>query len=184
MTQRLNLAFIQQPLFSLYSWTGLGVLILIVSLIVATVTWQSYQDSQTIYQEITAKLNLHNHYKKNVAKVVVINIPTEKIKEVQEAVNLLIIPWSSLLLNIEQSNIPDIALLGLEPSIKKQQVLVTGQAKNLETVFSYVKQLETQPVLSQVYLQKHSIDEADVSKPVNFTILAKWQMSQEKHSHE
>ena len=60
----------------------------------------------------------------------------------------------------------------------------SGQAKNLETVFLYVKQLDDQPMLSQVYLQKHSIEEADVSKPVNFTILAKWQMSLEKLSNE
>jgi hypothetical protein len=38
----------------------------------------------------------------------------------------------------------------------------------------YVEALEKLPMLSQVYLQKHTIDQLDPFKPVAFTIVASW----------
>ena len=184
MSQKLNLSFIQRPIFSLSSWTWLGVLFLISGLIALNFTWQMYQNKKNSYQTLLTKLHGQDIYKTNKVKVTTAKVSPEKIKQAQEAVRLLILPWNSLLEGIETSNIPNISLLSIVPSVKKQQVSLSGQAKNLETVFLYVKQLDDQPMLSQVYLQKHSIEEADVSKPVNFTILAKWQMSLEKLSNE
>ena len=106
-----------------------------------------------------------------------ISIPPEKIKQIEQVVSALVTPWNSLFLAIEQSDHKDIALLGLEPNSQKQQVVLTGEAKNLQVVLNYIQQLEQQPALTHVYLQKHSIDEADISKPVRFAVFAKWQIA-------
>jgi hypothetical protein len=40
----------------------------------------------------------------------------------------------------------------------------------------FIRRLEAQPILSQVYLQKHQLDEDNVSKPVRFTLVARLHM--------
>jgi hypothetical protein len=65
-------------------------------------------------------------------------------------------------------------LLSLEPNKKKQQLVISGQAKNILAALSYIEALENLPMLSQVFLQKHTVDQLDPFKPVAFTIVAKW----------
>jgi hypothetical protein len=69
-------------------------------------------------------------------------------------------------------------LAAFDPNIKKRQVLLVGEAKNLQTVLRYIEQLEAQAVLQEVYLQKHMVEETDVSKPVTFGVVAKWKVSE------
>lgn len=179
MTQRLDLEFIKPSPFILSSWSGFGVFILSVSLLIAFFTWQSYRSVKNAQSEITSKLNAFNHQsnsKKIPIKTIVAIIPPEKIKQVSEVVNALIMPWDALLSAVEESDMPDIALLSLEPNNKKQQLLLTGEAKNFQSILTYVNQLEAQRMLSEVYLQKHSVNEADASKPISFTIFALWHM--------
>jgi hypothetical protein len=68
----------------------------------------------------------------------------------------------------------DIALLNLEPNSKKQQVSISGEAKNLQAALNYIQKLEAQSMLDKVYLQKYIIDEANLFKPVKFTLSAQW----------
>ncbi len=97
-----------------------------------------------------------------------------EIKYAREIVAQLSTPWNPLMNTLEQSNMSNIALLSIEPNRKKQQIVLTGQAKNMASTLSYIKQLERIETLSQVYLLKHSIDQSDPFKPVGFTILAQW----------
>ena len=74
----------------------------------------------------------------------------------------------------------NIVLLSLTPNPKKQQMLLTGEAKDLASVLEYIKQLEMQPMLSQVYLQKHTVDVVNAARPVSFSINAQWNNAQWK----
>ncbi len=180
MNQKLDLDFIPQPFFALTSINWLGLLVLLLSLLVATFTWRLYQSQQNTYLENS--LILEQHKQQSVpAKLSekAQSIAPDELKQVQESVNALTAPWNELLLAIEQANMKNIALLNLEPNYKKQQVLLAGQAKNLATVLQYIKQLEQQPMLSQVYLQKHSIDTLNPAKPVNFSVFAQWELQTE-----
>ncbi len=158
------------------TWPGLAVLVL--SLISAAILLNIYQKNKSDYQTIINALNQQDTPKKEVLKSPVIHVSTNEINQVNALISVLATPWDELLATIEQSDLPDIALLSIEPNLKKQQLLLTGEAKNLPTALRYIQQLEAQPVLNEVYLQKHSIDEADVSKPVRFSVLAKWVMAQ------
>ena len=107
-------------------------------------------------------------------KPVVAPVSSKQLTQLMEDFNVLATPWNELLDSIEQSDMPDIALLGIDPSVKKQQLILTGEAKNLATILKYINKLSQQATLSQVYLQKHIVNETSNEKPVSFSIIAKW----------
>ena len=178
MSLQLDLDFIQTPFFSLTRFSWLSLFLLVVSLAVALFTWQSYQAKRVEYLGLATNLAEMNQQQqqKLPIKQAPVSIPPEHLKQLQETVNALAIPWNALFEAVEQSDQKDIALLSIEPNSQKQQVVMTGEAKNLQVALAYIAQLENQPALSQVFLQKHSIDEANASKPVGFTVFAKWEI--------
>ncbi len=178
MSQQIDLDFIQTPFLSLTRFSWFSLFLLVASLVLALFTWQTYQTKRVEHLELEAKLTEANQQQqqKLPVKQVPVSIQPEQLKQMQETVNALAVPWNALFEAIEQSDQKDIAILSLEPNSQKQQVVMTGEAKNLQVALAYITQLENQPALSQVFLQKHSIDEANVSKPVSFTIFAKWKI--------
>ncbi len=178
MNQAIDLDFIQPSIFSLARFAWLRLAALTIGLVAAAVTWQTYQNRQADLSQLNAELGQLNQVKKNqpVAKQVTVSITPEKFKTLQESMTTLAMPWGALFEAIEATQNKDVSLLSLEPNTKKQQVLITGEAKNLQVALQYVAQLQKQPVLAQVFLLKHSLDESNVSKPVNFSILAIWVM--------
>ncbi len=175
MSHKLDLEFVPTPFFS---YSKLGMLALIISLVVVVFTWQTFQVKRVEHLGLETKLNQLNQQrqKKIPVKQVVTVIPLEKIKQLQETVSALTTPWNELFEAIERADSKDIALLNLEPNSQKQQVVITGEAKNLQVALEYIEQLKKQPMLAQVFLQKHSINESNTSKPVSFTVFAKWKM--------
>lgn len=176
MNQAIDLDFIQPPLFSLSQFEWLRLIVLIISLTTVVITWQAYQSKFADLAVLETELSQLKQAQKiqPTAKQVNITFAPEKRKALQESVTTLTMPWSALFEAIEATQHKDVTLLTLEPNAKKQQVMMTGEAKNLQLALQYVAQLQQQPVLSQVFLQKHSVDESNVSKPVRFTVLAKW----------
>lgn len=179
MSQQLDLEFIQTPFFALTRFSWFSLFLLVASLVAALFTWQTYQAKRVEYIGLEAKLaelNQQQQQRKLPIKQAPVSIQPEQLKQLQETVNALAVPWNALFEAIEQADGKDIALLSLEPNSQKQQIVLIGEAKNLQVALAYITQLENQPALSQVFLQKHSIDEANVSKPVSFTIFAKWKI--------
>ncbi|MES2579513.1 MAG: hypothetical protein V4552_03125 [Pseudomonadota bacterium] len=177
MSQFLDLELNRPASAAFLNVTLLGLAVLVLSLISAAILLNLYQKNKNDYQTIINALNQQDTPKKEVLKSPVIHVSANEVNQVNALIGVLATPWDELLATIEQSDLPDIALLSIEPNLKKQQLLLTGEAKNLPTALRYIQQLEAQPVLNEVYLQKHSIDEADVSKPVRFIVLAKWSVA-------
>lgn len=178
MSVKLDLEFIQQPALSRANWFGIS--ILLASLLLLALTGQVYQKQQLKLADISMQLRQFSQQtlpKSQSIKMDTALVTPDETKQLTEAVNMLATPWNNLLVAIEQADMQDIALLSLEPNSKKQLVVLTGEAKNLPVVLQYIKQLQQTPMLAQVYLQKHSIDEADASKPVRFSLLAKWDLA-------
>ena len=174
MSQQLDLEFIQKPIFGHISMSGF--LILFVSFWFAIFTWQTYQQQQVKLAKMITNLQQINQQlpQQEMIKPVIAPISSKQLMQLTEDFNVLATPWNELLDSIEQSDMPDIALLGLDPSVKKQQVILTGEAKNLATILQYINKLAQQATLSQVYLQKHKLNETSNEKPVSFSIVAKW----------
>lgn len=174
MSQQLDLEFIQKPIFDHISISGF--LILLVSFWFVIFTWQTYQQQRLKLAEINTNLQQINQQLPQQEMIMPVTAPisSKQLMQLAEDFNLLATPWNELLDSIEQSDMPDIALLGLDPSVKKQQVILTGEAKNLATILQYINKLAQQATLSQVYLQKHKVNETSNEKPVSFSIVAKW----------
>jgi hypothetical protein len=174
---KLQLDFINQSAFSISSWSLAGLIALLASLVVVTFTWQRYEASMLEQNALKFKMdqmNRHLVHDKTPLPIVKSEISPEQIRQIQTTVEALTLPWNELLQGIEKSDMQDIALLSLEPNGKKQQVTISGEAKNLQTALSYIQKLEAQPILEKVYLQKYNIDEANLFKPVKFTLIAQW----------
>lgn len=177
MKSKLQLDFIHQPAFSLSRWSLPGVVVLLMSLIMAVFTWQLYNTATLEQNALSLKLSQMNRqsvHKEAPLPVVKSQISLEQMQQVQTTVWALILPWNELLQGIEKSDTQDIALLNFEPNSKKQQVTISGEAKNLQAALNYIQKLEAQSTLDKVYLQKYSIDEANLFKPVKFTLSAQW----------
>lgn len=179
MSVKLELDFIQKSSFALSSWSWLGLSFFLGSLVLAVFTWQHYQTRQLAENEISLKLNQFSrqiNQSKLPVNIVSTEISPEKKLQIQTTISALTIPWNELLLAVEKSDLQEIALLNLEPSSKKKQLMLSGEAKDLQSVLDYIQKLEAQPILNKVYLQKHHVDEVNAFKPVRFTLLAQWLM--------
>ena len=174
MSQQLDLEFIQKPILSHISISGFS--ILLASFWLGVFIWQTHYQQQVKLAEMTNDLQKINQKlpQQKVIKPVIAPVSSQQLTQLREDFNVLATPWSALLDSIEQSDMPDIALLGIDPSVKKQQLILTGEAKNLAAILQYINKLSQQTMLSQVVLQKHVVNETVNEKPVSFSIIAKW----------
>lgn len=97
-----------------------------------------------------------------------------EIKEANTVVTQLALPWSALFNDIGNAQQKKIALLSIIPDASKQSIKLTGEAKNLTAVLTYIRQLQKSKSLRAVYLQSHQIELRSAEKPVYFSILATW----------
>jgi Tfp pilus assembly protein PilN len=95
-----------------------------------------------------------------------------------EAINRVIgkwnVPWPSLLNALEAATPATVALLSIEPDPKKQRLRGTAEAKNTSDMLDYLRRLKAQPLLHQVGLVRHEINEQDPNRPVRFQFEAQW----------
>ena len=175
--KKLELEFIKTHPFALLSYNWLSFTVLLAGIVLATVVWQQYQTKQAELMTVSNQLSQFNQ-KTQPPKKSLVTAPTaisaDKKLQTQTIVTALMMPWNKLLQAIEGADNKDIALLNLVPNTKSQQVILSGEGKNLQSVLSYVNQLQAQPMLEKVYLQKYTIDSSNVSKPVKFTIFTQW----------
>jgi len=179
MNKTLALDFIPRSIFPLFGNIWLSVAVFLLGLIVALETWQIYQHQQSELLQFNRQLNQINEksVKKHVARELVqVDISAEKKLQIQETVTALTLPWDSLLGAIEKPDMHDVAMLSMSPNVKSQQIILEAEAKNLQAALHYVEALQKQSVFDKVYLQRHAIEETDVSKPVKFTVFAHWQL--------
>ena len=184
MTQqaKLDIDFIEQPFLSASNFSAAGIFCLLLGLIFATFSWQYYRSQQSLLALDTAELKQTTKQSKtfsaSIVKSELLINPKEKL-QIQQMVSVLTVPWVELLEGIEQADMQNIVLINLSPNLRKQQIQLSGEAKDLPSVLQYVKQLEMQPMLSQVYLQKHVVNTQSIAKQVTFNVIARWEMSNE-----
>lgn len=97
-----------------------------------------------------------------------------EVKQANEVLRRLSLPWDSLFLTMESAAGKDVALLALEPDAEKQVVRVSGEARDFRSLFDYVTRLEAQEAFGPVYLQSHQVQLQDPQRPVRFVLQAAW----------
>jgi Tfp pilus assembly protein PilN len=83
-------------------------------------------------------------------------------------------PWTELFAMLEGYADQPIALLGMDPDLAKNDLVLSGEARDVAAVLDYVRYLKKQPMLSAVTLQSHQVSRQDRDKPVRFRIVANW----------
>jgi len=99
----------------------------------------------------------------------------EEVKNANDALRHLGVPWDSLFHAVESSGNQNITLLAIEPDVEKQQVKISGEAKSFNVLMNYMTHLQGQAVFGSVYLQNHDVQQEDPDKPVRFSLIATWQ---------
>lgn len=103
----------------------------------------------------------------------------EQALEVQHAnqvLRQLSLPWDTLFRAVESSAGKNIALLSMEPDIRKGTVTISAEAKNFDAMLEYVRQLGKRDVFGSVLLQNHQVQQKDPEKPIRFSLRASWKV--------
>lgn len=175
MSQLIDINFAAPNALSYQRLTVGGLLLLAVAIVMSAYVWSLYQTTEQQLHETQDKLNIVAPIQNTAPIKQVAETASEaELQQAREILKQLSTPWNPLFNALESISMRNIALLSVEPNRKKQQLVLTGQAKNIESALSYIKHLEDIDGLSQVILLKHQIDQNDPNKPVGFTIMAQW----------
>ena len=98
----------------------------------------------------------------------------EEVRQANQILRMMGLRWDSIFSAVADSHRDGVALLALAPEPEKRVVKISAEAKNFAVMLDYVKRLEAQPALGEVYLQSHTMQNNDPQRPVRFVITADW----------
>jgi hypothetical protein len=98
----------------------------------------------------------------------------QEIRRVNEVIEQLALPWERLFSSVEGATTEAVVLLDIAPDAKSGMVQISAQAADAQSMFDYVKRLEQQGELSQVYLLQHQRERQNPERPIRFLVSASW----------
>lgn len=157
-------------------WAGpLLLMLVLAALAVTVVRYLELHDETVVWEDRLAKVERDLGRERGLApRSGSRDGETQEVKQANEVLHRLSLPWDSLFLTMESAAGKDIALLALEPDAEKQVVKVSGEARDFTSLFDYVTRLEAQEAFGPVYLQSHQVQLQDPQQPVRFALLAVW----------
>ncbi|GAB3775070.1 hypothetical protein GCM10028796_50520 [Ramlibacter monticola] len=103
------------------------------------------------------------------------NEPDEApVKAAREFLDKSRLPWDTLFGALESARSKDVALLSVTPDAQRRQVKIHAEARNLDAMLAYQRQLQQSPGLAHVVLSDHTVMKDMPFTPVRFHILAQW----------
>ena len=156
-------------------WRWLGIALLIIG---AGWVAQAANQARTLTGQIefaaTRLETLTRHGKIKSEQPVDAQALQQEIRQANDILQQLALPWNALFQAVESASENEIALLAIQPDAAKRIVRIGGEAKNLQALLAYITRLEQSHVLNRVYLTSHEIRTQDAEKPVRFTLVADW----------
>jgi Tfp pilus assembly protein PilN len=98
----------------------------------------------------------------------------QEVRQANDILQQLTLPWDALFQTLESTGNKQIALLAVQPDAAKHVVRLSGEAKNFNVLLGYIARLERSQVLNHVYLTSHEVRTQDAEKPVRFALIANW----------
>ena len=98
----------------------------------------------------------------------------QELKAASKILDELSLPWDALFQALEQARGERVALLLAQPEPRKRIVTLNGEAKNYDSLFAFVRELEKNPAMTRVHLQSHEVRQNDPQRPIFFTLEAQW----------
>ena len=153
-----------------------GWLLLAAGLVAATLAAVQFQSAQAARMALASELNSANSRLAG---------PTSEgpragppldprvSKAANQVARELQVPWAELLAALEAVPMPEVALLGVEPSAQRHVVRITAEAKNSVAMLDYLDALQARK-FSDVWLASHTIQAQTPGTPVRFIVQLKW----------
>lgn len=98
----------------------------------------------------------------------------QEVQHANQVLRQLSLPWETLFRAVEASGGENVALLSMEPDLKKGMVTISAEAKDFDAMLEFVRQLGRRDVFDSVLLKNHQVQQADPEKPIRFSLLAEW----------
>ena len=159
-------------------WLGLALLAATLSMLVATAAYYRLLERRIAFWEAKAerieRLSSRRIHASPPQTEQAARVQMLEVKQANQVVNQLTLPWNMLFKAVETSGGKDIALLSMEPDMQKGTVKISGEAKDLDALLDYVEKLSARRVFDGIFLQNHKIQQTDPEKPVRFSLLAYW----------
>ncbi len=99
-------------------------------------------------------------------------IGPERTRAINDAIRRLNLPWEDILVALNRSASPHVALLALEPETSSSVIKLQAEAKSFEAMLDYQRQLEA--LFPEVVLTRHEVLLKEPGAPVRFTVQARW----------
>lgn len=167
-----------QRVYKPVPWLGIGVLVAALAALALMGNYYRTLDQQVVLWESKLdRIERVSSQRALASRPLTEQAVRAQMLELNQAnlvVRQLSLPWNALFNAVETTSGQNIALLSLEPDLQKGTVKISGEAKDLNALLKYVKQLSTRDVFGSVFLQNHQIQEADPEKPLRFSLLAHW----------
>ncbi|MET3106034.1 Tfp pilus assembly protein PilN [Oxalobacteraceae bacterium GrIS 2.11] len=109
-----------------------------------------------------------------VASVKPVIIPEGRALAINAAIQRLNLPWSDVFDAIEEATPANIALISIEPDIKKQVIKGQAEALSSDDMIAYIEKLKKAALFVNVELIKHEVNQQDPNKPLRFEFEAEW----------
>ncbi len=96
-----------------------------------------------------------------------------QIERANEVIDQLALPWDRLFRAVESVAVGPVTLLGIAPDAKNGMVQISAETADAEAMFAYVRSLEQQSELTNVYLLEHQRDKRGANL-LRFVVTASW----------
>lgn len=160
-----------------WHWVGIALLLLALAAAVQLVIYaRALSDESAHLEKLTARIE-HKLHPGHVAAPMTQAEAQQLGAEVKNANAVLLqlsLPWDRLFQTVESANGDDIALLGIDPDVKKGLIKVSGEARDFDALLGYIRTMQASDFLAQVYLAHHQVQEQDAEKPIRFSVDASW----------
>ncbi|MFT3848699.1 MAG: PilN domain-containing protein [Propionivibrio sp.] len=154
----------------------IGILLFVLAVEVASwVGWQVIATRNVLTQQ-TAKLDIQRSRRRSQSPQTPPPSRSQigELKMAQAVIDRLTTPWESLFSALDSAFDEQVTLIGVEPQSERQEIQLTGEAKNLAAMQGYVRNLEHSPTFADTYLASHQITPQDPQHPVRFVVRARW----------
>lgn len=111
------------------------------------------------------------HPKLAKAELVRFENDRQEVAKVSATINR---PWKALFDKLELLADRQVALLALEPDPVKGELSLSAEARDLDAMSAYYREIQTLDGFSDVVLRTHHTNFQDPDKPVRFRLTLKW----------
>lgn len=155
----------------------IGLMIFLIALGIAT--WSGWNYLQLQQQMIAWRAETQS-LPRNETQHRVSSAPEElervrsELRFANHVIEKLDTPWDALFGAVESTFNEQVTLLSVEPDTERREIRLLAEAKDLESMLDYVRQVRESSVLKNGYLVEHQINQQDPLRPVRFTVTANW----------